>query len=40
VTAASLQLMAQEEAKKNPEYGAYQAATNGMNWLMEMIGGG
>jgi hypothetical protein len=40
VTAASQQLMAQEEAKKNPEYGAYQAATNGMNWLMEMIGGG
>ncbi len=40
VSAASQQLMAQEEAKKNPEYGAYQAATNGMNWLMEMIGGG
>lgn len=40
VTAASEQLMAQEEAKKNPEYGAYQAATSGMNWLMEMIGGG
>jgi len=39
VTAASQQLMAQEEAKKDPEYGAYQAATNGMNWLMEMIGG-
>lgn len=40
VSAASQQLMAQEEAKKNPEYGAYQAATSGMNWLMEMIGGG
>jgi len=40
VTADSEQLMAQEEAKKNPEYGAYQAATNGMNWLTEMIGGG
>ena len=40
VSAASQQLMAQEEAKKNPEYGAYQAATSGMNWLMEMINGG
>lgn len=40
VSAAAQQLMAQEEAKKNPEYGAYQAATSGMNWLMEMIGGG
>ncbi|HEY6019382.1 MAG TPA: hypothetical protein VIY48_05585 [Candidatus Paceibacterota bacterium] len=40
VTAASQQLIATEEAKKDPEYGAYQAATNGMNWLMEMIGGG
>jgi hypothetical protein len=40
VSAASQQLMAQETAKKNPEYGAYQAATSGMNWLMEMIGGG
>lgn len=39
VSAASQQLIAQEEAKKDPEYGAYQAATNGMNWLMEMIGG-
>lgn len=39
VSAASQQLMAQETAKKDPEYGAYQAATNGMNWLMEMIGG-
>lgn len=40
VSQASQQLMAQEQAKKDPEYGAYQAATNGMNWLMEMIGGG
>lgn len=40
VSAGAQQLMAEEEAKKNPEYGAYQAATNGMNWLMEMIGGG
>lgn len=40
VTAGSEQLIAQEEAKKDPEYGAYQAATNGMNWLMEMVGGG
>lgn len=40
VSAAAQGLMAQEEAKKNPEYGAYQAATNGMNWLMEMVGGG
>ena len=40
VSAASQQLIATEEAKKDPEYGAYQAATNGMNWLMEMIGGG
>jgi hypothetical protein len=40
VSAASQGLMAQEEAKKNPEYGAYQAATSGMNWLMEMINGG
>jgi hypothetical protein len=39
VDSAAQQIMAQEEAKKNPEYGAYQAATNGMNWLMEMIGG-
>jgi|SRR5882757_610526 len=40
VTADATSLLAQEEAKKNPEYGAYQAATSGMNWLMEMIGGG
>jgi len=39
-SAASEQLMAEEEAKKNPQYGAYQAATNGMNWLMSMINGG
>lgn len=39
VSAAAQSYIAQEEAKKNPEYGAYQAATNGMNWLMEMLGG-
>lgn len=33
------QLMAMEDIKQDPEYGAYQAATSGMNWLMEMIGG-
>jgi len=39
VTAAAQQYAAQQEAKSNPEYGAYQAATNGMNWLLGMIGG-
>lgn len=39
VAAGAQQYIASEEAKKNPEYGAYQAATNGMNWLMEMLGG-
>jgi len=39
VSAAAQQYIAQEESKKNPEYGAYQAATNGMNWLLGMIGG-
>lgn len=39
VTAAAQNYIAQEEAKKNPEYGAYQAATNGMNWLLEMVKG-
>jgi hypothetical protein len=39
VSAAAQQYIAQEEAKKDPEYGAYQAATNGMSWLMEMLGG-
>jgi hypothetical protein len=33
-------LMAMEDVKADPEYGAYQAATNGMNWLMEMVDGG
>ena len=28
------------DVKADPEYGAYQAATNGMNWLMEMVDGG
>lgn len=39
VSAGAQQYIAGEEAKKNPEYGAYQAATNGMNWLMQMLGG-
>lgn len=39
VTQAGRALIAEEDIKKDPEYGAYQAATNGMNWLMEMIGG-
>jgi hypothetical protein len=39
VSAATQQYIAQEEAKKNPEYGAYQAATNGMNWLLQAING-
>lgn len=39
VSAGAQQYIAQEEAKKDPEYGAYQAATNGMNWLMQMLGG-
>lgn len=39
VSQGAREVMAIEEAKKDPEYGAYQAATNGMNWLMEMIGG-
>lgn len=39
VSQGAREIMAIEEAKKDPEYGAYQAATNGMNWLMEMIGG-
>lgn len=39
VDAAAQQYIAEQEAKKNPEYGAYQAATNGMNWLMQMLGG-
>ncbi len=39
VTAADRAMMAEDATKADPEYGAYQAATNGMNWLMEMIGG-
>lgn len=39
VSADTQQYIASEEAKKDPEYGAYQAATNGMNWLLEAIGG-
>lgn len=37
VRAETRQLLAMDEAKKDPEYGAYQAATNGMNWLQELI---
>lgn len=40
VSQGAQSLIAEEEAKKNPEYGAYQAATTGMNWLMELVGGG
>lgn len=40
VKAEDRAMMAEDLAKADPEYGAYQAATNGMNWLMEMVGGG
>lgn len=40
VTQEARAAIAEAEAKKNPEYGAYQAATNGMNWLMDMVKGG
>lgn len=40
VSAEARGLMAMEDIKKDPEYGAHQAATNGMNWLMEMVQGG
>jgi hypothetical protein len=40
VTAQAQAAIAEEQAKQDPEYGAYQAATNGMNWLMKAIGGG
>lgn len=33
-------VLAMDDIKKDPEYGAYQAATNGMNWLMEAVNGG
>ncbi len=33
-------LLATEDIEKDPEYGAYQAATSGMSWLMEMVQGG
>lgn len=39
VKAEDRAMMAEDAAKADPEYGAYQAATNGMNWLMEMVGG-
>ena len=40
VASADRAMMAEDAAKADPEYGAYQAATNGMNWLMEMVNGG
>lgn len=33
-------VLAMDDIKKDPEYGAYQAATNGMNWLMEAVNAG
>lgn len=33
-------ILAMDDIKKDPEYGAFQAATNGMNWLMEAVNGG
>lgn len=40
VTAEARQAIAEQQAKQDPEYGAYQAATNGMNWLLAAIKGG
>src|SRR5688500_18852935 len=34
------QLMAVEDVKKDPEFGAYQAATTYFDAMMQMIGGG
>lgn len=39
-TAAGKQALLEEQIQKNPEYGAYQAATTGMGWLMQMVNGG
>lgn len=39
-TAAGKQALIEEQMQRNPEYGAYQAATTGMNWLMAKINGG
>ena len=39
VTQEARTAIAEEQAKQDPEYGAYQAATNGMNWLMAAIKG-
>lgn len=39
-TSADRAMIAEDAAKADPEYGAYQAATSGMNWLMEMVNGG
>lgn len=40
VTDASRGLMATEDIKRDPEYGAYQAATTYFDAMMQMIGGG
>lgn len=40
VQAADRAMIAEDAAKANPEHGAYQAATSGMSWLMEMVNGG
>lgn len=40
VTQEARTAIAEQQAKQDPEYGAYQAATNGMNWLTEMVRGG
>lgn len=39
-TAAGKQAMIEEQLKGTQEYGAFQAATTGMNWLMAMVNGG
>lgn len=40
VNQAERAIMAEDAIKVDPEYGSYQAATNGMNWLMELVGRG
>jgi len=40
VSADEQQMMSMEDIKKDPEYGAYQAATTYFGALMDMIGGG
>lgn len=39
-SAAGQQALIEEQMKLDPEYGAYQAATTGMGWLMAAINGG